>query len=106
MHEAGAAEAVDAILATFVDSAPERLAALAAAAGGTEPEPIQRAAHAFKSAATTIGAHALTARLAELEAIAQSGDVAGARDRLEHVRHEANVALDYLRRTKEGGTHG
>jgi PAS domain S-box-containing protein len=106
MHEAGAAEAVDGILATFVDSAPERLAALAAAAGGAEPEPIQRAAHAFKSAAATIGAHALTARLAELEATAQAGDVAGARKRLEHVRHEATVALDYLRRTKEGGTHG
>jgi two-component system sensor histidine kinase/response regulator len=106
MDEAGAAEAVDGILATFVASAPERLAELTAAAGGTEPERIQRAAHAFKSAATTIGAHALTARLAELEATAQAGDVAGARDRLEQVRHEANVALDYLRRPKEGGTHG
>jgi PAS domain S-box-containing protein len=106
MHEAGAAEAADGILATFVTSAPERLAALTAAAAGADAEPIQRAAHAFRSAATTIGAHALTARLAELEATAQAGDVAGARDRLEHVRHEANVALDYLRRTTEGGTHG
>src|SRR5213083_979618 len=56
MEEAGAAEAVDGILETFVATMPQRLDALAAAARDAEAEPLQRAAHAFKSAAGTIGA--------------------------------------------------
>src|SRR5206468_425013 len=55
MEEAGAAEAVDGILETFVATMPQRLDALAAAARHAEAEPLQRAAHAFKSAAGTIG---------------------------------------------------
>src|SRR5260370_8357386 len=51
MEEAGAEQAVDGILATFVESVPQRLAALTAAAGGAAADPIQRAAHAFKSPA-------------------------------------------------------
>src|SRR2546426_1317423 len=64
MEEAGAAEAVDGILETFVATMPQRLDALAVAARGAEAEPLQRAAHAFKSAAGTIGAGRL-APLAE-----------------------------------------
>src|SRR5213595_943433 len=51
MEEAGAAEAVDGILETFVATLPQRLEALVAAAESTDAEPLQRAAHAFKSAA-------------------------------------------------------
>src|SRR5437879_6682822 len=83
MEEAGAAEAVDGILATFVQTLPQRLDALTAATGGDSAEPIQRAAHAFKSAAATIGAHALAALLEQIEAAAHAGDVAGARAKLE-----------------------
>src|SRR5213595_2949556 len=56
MEEAGAAEAVDGILETFVATMPQRLDALAAAARSADAELLQRAAHAFKSAAGTIGA--------------------------------------------------
>ena len=103
MEEAGAADAVDGILETFVATLPQRLDALVAAAGGTEAEPLQRAAHAFKSAAGTIGAGHLAALLEEMERAAYGGDLAGARDKLEHVRGEAQAALDYLRTATKGG---
>jgi PAS domain S-box-containing protein len=103
MEEAGAAEAVDGILETFVATLPQRLEALMTAARGTEAEPLQRAAHAFKSAAGTIGAGHLAALLEDMERAARDGDVAGARDKLEHVRGEAQAALDYLRTATKGG---
>src|SRR5213079_2389255 len=93
MEEAGAAEAVDGILETFVATLPQRLEALVAAAGGTEAEPLERAAHAFKSAAGTIGASHLAALLEDMERAARDGDLAGARNKLEHVRGEARAAL-------------
>src|SRR5437899_11271281 len=103
MEEAGAAEAVDGILDTFVATMPQRLDALAAAARGAEAEALQRAAHAFKSAAGTIGAGRLAALLEDMERAARDGDVAGACDKLEHVRGEAQAALDYLRTATKGG---
>jgi PAS domain S-box-containing protein len=106
MEEAGAAEAVDGILETFVATLPQRLEALVAAASGSDAEPLQRAAHAFKSAAGTIGAGHLAALLEETERAAQGGDVAGARDKLEHVRGEAQVVLDYIRTATKGGADG
>jgi two-component system, sensor histidine kinase and response regulator len=106
MEEAGAAEAVDGILATFVATLPQRLEALVAAAGGAEGEPLHRAAHAFRSAAGTIGAGHLAALLEDMERAARDGDLAGARDKLEHVRGEAKAALDYLRTATKGGRDG
>ena len=103
MEEAGAAEAVDGILETFVATMPQRLDALAAAARDADAEPLQRAAHAFKSAAGTIGAGRLAALLEDMERAARDGDVAGACDKLEHVRGEAQAALDYLRAATKGG---
>src|SRR4029077_12756217 len=59
MREAGAEEAVDSILDTFLETAPERLAVLGAAVARDEAAGIAAAAHAFKSAAGRIGAPAL-----------------------------------------------
>src|SRR5436305_6411895 len=106
MEEAGAGEAVDGILETFVATLPQRLEALVTAAGGTEAEPLERAAHAFKSAAGTIGASHLAALLEDMERAARDGDLAGARNKLEHVRGEARAALDYLRTATKGGKDG
>src|SRR5881227_385597 len=103
MREAGAEAAVDGILETFVATMPQRLDALAAAARDAEAEPLQRAAHAFKSAAGTIGAGRLAALLEDMERAARDGDVAGACDKLEQVRGEAQAALDYLRTATKGG---
>jgi len=106
MEEAGAAEAVDGILETFVATLPQRLEALTVAARGSDAEPLQRAAHAFKSAAGTIGAGRLAALLEDMERAAQDGDVAGACDKLEHVRGEAQAALEYLQTATKGGQDG
>jgi len=106
MEEAGAGEAVDGILETFVATLPQRLEALVAAAESTDAEPLQRAAHAFKSAAGTIGAGHLAALLEDMERAARDGDLAGARDKLEHVRGEARAVLDYLRTATKGGQDG
>ena len=76
---------------------PQRLEALVTAAAGTEADPLQRAAHAFRSAAGTIGAGSLAALLEDVERAARDGDLAAARDKLERVRGEAQAALDYLR---------
>jgi CheY-like chemotaxis protein len=103
MEEAGAAEAVDGILETFMATLPQRLDALVVAAGGTDAEPLQRAAHAFKSAAGTIGAGHLAALLEETERAAQSGDLAGARNKLEHIQGEARAVHDYIRTATKGG---
>ena len=106
MEEAGAAEAVDGILATFVQTLPQRLDALATATGAGAAEPIQRAAHAFKSAAATIGARGLAALLDQIEGAAREGDVSRAREAMERVRREAQAALDYLQTTGKGGGDG
>ena len=79
---------------------------MTAATGGDSAEPIQRAAHAFKSAAATIGARALATLLEQIEAAARDGDVAEARDKLESVRAEASAALAYLQTTVKGGRDG
>jgi two-component system sensor histidine kinase/response regulator len=106
MEEAGAGHAVDGILATFVATLPQRLEALVTAAQAAEPDPIQRAAHAFKSSAATIGARRLAALLEQIEAAARDGDVAAARDKLEGARGEAQAALEYLQATAKGGADG
>jgi CheY-like chemotaxis protein len=106
MEEAGAEHAVDGILATFVESAPQRMETLVAAVHGAEPVPIERAAHAFRSAAATIGARGLAVLLEEMEAAARNGHVAAAREKLEHVQSEAQAALDYLRTVTKGGKDG
>jgi PAS domain S-box-containing protein len=96
MRAAGAEAAADAVLATFVATLPDRLAALAGAARDAAPEPIQRAAHALKSAAATVGAARLAALLQEIEAAARDGDVAAARGRLDAVEREARAVLAQL----------
>src|SRR3989440_6089482 len=107
MREAGAEEAVDGILATFAATLPQRLEALAEATRGSEADAIQRAAHAFKSAAATIGARRLAQLLEEMETSARSGDVARARGGPPHGSDEGQTALDQVRRAVDGGgRHG
>src|SRR5260370_36455189 len=73
MEEAGAEQAVDGILATFVESVPQRLAALTAAAGGAAAAPSQPAAPALQSAAGATGARGPPAPLEEMEAAPPEG---------------------------------
>src|SRR5438552_2732489 len=107
MREAGAEAAVDGILATFASTLPQRLEALAEASRGGEAEAIQRAAHAFRSAAATIGAHRLAQLLEAMEASARSDDVARAQGGLQDVSREAQIVLDHVRLAVDGGgDHG
>jgi len=103
MREAGAEAAVDGILATFASSLPQRLEALAEAIRGGVAEPIERAAHAFRSAAATIGAHRLAQLLEAMETSARSGDVSRARSALPDVTSEAQTVLDHVRMAVDGG---
>jgi len=97
LREAGAEEALDGILATFIESTPKRLAALEAAAAADDLPGMQRAAHAYKSAAGAIGARALAELLKVLELASQDGAVAGVRAGLQLVRHETERVLEFLR---------
>jgi len=101
MRDAGVEEAVDAILDTFVQSAGERITALTAALASGEVLAIKRAAHAFKSAAGTIGAKRLAALLQELETIAEAGDVAQARALGARFAEESAAVTAYVQRARQ-----
>jgi CheY-like chemotaxis protein len=56
LQDAGAEDALDGLLETFVHTVPDRLRALAAAAAASDGPAMARAAHALKSAAGAVGA--------------------------------------------------
>jgi len=86
MEEAGgAAEAVDGILETYRATLPQRLEALVQRR--VPPMPTAAAGGAcVKVGCGTIGAGHLAALLEETERCRAGGDLAGARDKLEHIR--------------------
>lgn len=100
MREAGAEEAVDSILETFLDTAPERLAVLGAAVERDETAGIAAAAHAFKSAAGSIGAKELATLLGDAERAARAGDGTGARGLYDRIQREAGAVVEYVRRAR------
>ncbi len=97
MREAGAEEAVDGILALFVEQSPERLEVLAAATSRGDAAEITKAAHAFKSAAGSVSARTLAALLQEVEDAGRAGDIPLARAKFERVRGDAEDVLAYLK---------
>ena len=96
MKEAGAEDAVQPMLQIFMEDSPKRLGALEKAVTGGEAEDIERAAHAFKSAAGTIGAKSLAALLTDIEGKARNGSVGDATARLTMVQRECEAVLTYL----------
>jgi PAS domain S-box-containing protein len=100
MREAGAEEAVDSILDTFLETAPERLAVLGAAVARHEAAGIAAAAHAFKSAAGSIGARALASLLGDAERAARTGDGSGARGLYDRIEQETGAVVDYVRQAR------
>ena len=100
MREAGAEEAVDSILDTFLETAPERLAVLGAAVARDEAAGIAAAAHAFKSAAGSIGARALASLLSDAERAARAGDGSGARGLYDRIEQEAGAVVEYVRQAR------
>ena len=102
MRDAGAEEAVDSILRMFTSSAPDRLAAVLAAVGGADGPAIERAAHAFKSAAATIGAGVLAGRLGRIEQAGRGGAIEEAAGAMTDLRDDVAAVITYL---ESEGTH-
>ena len=100
MREAGAEEAVESILDTFLEAAPQRLADLSAAGDRGDAAAIAAAAHGFRSAAASIGAGALASRLTEAEQMGRAGDVASARAHVTAARAEAETVIAYLKQAR------
>jgi len=101
LREAGAGGAIGSILDAFINQVPGRLATLEAAAEGGNADAMNRAAHALRGAAATIGAHQLAALLEHVETAAQGGNVGKARGGLERVLVEAAAVLDHVRRDRD-----
>ena len=100
MRLAGAEAAVDQILDTFLDSTPQRITAITGALASGNATDIERAAHALKSAAGTIGAKSLAALLQQIEAAGKAGDVAAARAQQDRLEAEGAAVIDQLTRPR------
>ena len=97
MREAGAEEAVEAILELFAQTAPERLAAVTSAIESGDAKAIANAAHAFKSPSSAIGALRLGGLLQEIELAGKAGDIARARAAFATLDAETTAVLEQLR---------
>jgi HPt (histidine-containing phosphotransfer) domain-containing protein len=96
MRDAGAEDAVPAILQTFESTAPGRLQDLEAAVTANVADQIQRAAHAYKSAAATVGARELARMLGDLEAAARAGAINGVGHSLDAIKAMHGAVLREL----------
>jgi CheY-like chemotaxis protein len=106
LREAGAEAALYGVLDTFLRQAPERLAAVAAAATSGSATDIARAAHAFRGAAATIGARELADVLERAETAARAGELELAREACARIGPVANGVIDYLRQQRAAMTEG
>jgi HPt (histidine-containing phosphotransfer) domain-containing protein len=106
LREAGVEKSVGEILKAFVADAPSRLDALQQAVKASDTRSIERAAHAFRSPAATIGAHRLAALLQAVEVAAKEDNAERARTELEDLRAEVEAVLRYLRRVEPDVSQG
>jgi CheY-like chemotaxis protein len=74
----GNGKGADPLIRQFLDTTPERVEAIAAAAQGGEAEKLNREAHSLKGAAATFGAVRLASVCAELEQAGADADLARA----------------------------
>ena len=94
LRDAGAEDALGAVLTVFVGDAPVRMAVINDAITSRDLSRIERAAHAYKSSAGTIRAGELTTLLQDLERTAKAGNISeiiAARERIE-AAHDAAMA--------------
>ena len=76
------------IYEAFLSSAVDYLAAIRAGAGTNDAEGLRKAAHGFKGASANIGAQHLAGLCRQLEALGETGRVAGASPCLESLEQE------------------
>ncbi len=74
----------------FRDDTPHRLVDIRKALAAQDAEALSRAAHALKGGAGAMGARALHAQAAELEALARGGSLAGVEDVWQVLEQEIN----------------
>jgi len=104
MREAGVEEAVDSMLELFLDDSPGRMADLRRAVEASDVEATAKTAHAYKSAAATIGAATLAELLKEIELESKEGNIARAGELLAQTSAEHEAVIAYLQpRLPEGG---
>jgi len=77
-EQLGDAEAVHAIITTFLQSTPGLLATLREAVGKSDAAQVRRAAHTLKSSSAMLGARALSLACAELERLGRVGEMGDA----------------------------
>ena len=98
LRAAGVEEIADDLIRTFLEDAPGRMAALEEAARTGNRGGLERAAHAYTSAAGTIRAADLSAQLRDAELAAKSGDVARAQGLVPALRAAHEAVLLFLGR--------
>jgi PAS domain S-box-containing protein len=101
MADAGAGEAVDGIVESFLESAAVRTTAMEQAVDGERLPEVARLAHAFRSSAGQLGAHRLAETLKEIETTAKDGLLDRVKKTFGDFMAEAQAVVAYLR--KESG---
>lgn len=97
MRAAGAEDAVDAIVATYLADAPKRVSLLLTAFETGDVATMQREAHALKSATASMGAVRLAEILTQIELAAGEGRVADAQRSGASLQEAAAQVFTYLR---------
>ena len=92
----------DQLIGLFLQDAPSRFEALENAIVSGDAEEIRCAAHAYRSAASTMHARKLAGMLLEVEAVGRSGDGEPAGDLLAPLRSEHEEVLRQLRESGAG----
>ena len=97
LDEPGSTELVTHLVGSFLKSANDNLARVAAAATEGDAKTLAQGAHSLKSSAANLGADALAACYRELEKLGREGRIDEARALIEPTRHEQQRALRELR---------
>jgi HPt (histidine-containing phosphotransfer) domain-containing protein len=99
MQEQDLEDLIDELIEAFVGDASSRFDALQAAVESADAEDIRSAAHAYKSAATTMQAHRLANLLQQTENAGHEGNVAKAVELLPALKSEHEAVLAQLTQT-------
>ncbi len=102
----GVVEIMDDILDTFAHDSPARMEALRAAVASGDARTIERAAHAFKSGASTIRARPLADLLQGLERDARAGTLDDAVSMLARIEQAFAAVQRQLQSARGTETHG
>ena len=98
MTQAGAGEAVNGIVQSFLTESASRTAAMAKAVEGGQLPEVSRLSHSFKSSAAQLGAQRLADLLKDMEAAAHDGALEPVRKLYGSFLAEAEAVVRYLRK--------